>query len=134
MFNVVYLLVLIKNGQFFFCMVVCSSEGCDQNFHKKCAYRIPNNCTRLKETDGVSNPPPLTPRPSEVWSGRPLWIDRTLKSRQHVPHTFFVHTIKRPTQCFHCKKMVSSLGLDVEGRQWVLAHHAARRGQGLGLE
>ena len=81
--------------------------GCDKNYHKKCAYKIPNNCTRLKETDGISIPPHTYSRPKETWSGRPLWIDRTLKSRQQVPHTFFVHTFKKPTQCQHCKKLVS---------------------------
>ena len=87
------------------CLFVCVI-GCDKNYHKKCAYRIPNNCTRLKNADGVSNPPLLI-NSTEVWSGRPLWIDRTLKSRPQVPHTFFVHTIKKPAQCFHCKKTVS---------------------------
>ncbi len=84
-------------------------SGCDKNYHKKCAYKVPNNCTRLKERDGVSVPPNLLvhPRTQEVWSGRPLWIDRTLKSRQQVPHTLFVHTFKKPTQCHHCKKLVS---------------------------
>ncbi len=86
----------------------CLPLGCDKNYHKKCAYKVPNNCTRLKESDGVSVPPQLYLNPQEVWSGRPLWIDRTLKSRQQVPHTFFVHTFKKPTQCYHCKKLVST--------------------------
>ena len=86
------------------------NTGCDKNFHKKCAYKIPNNCTRLKTADGISNcTSNCPPRPEEVWSGRPLWIDRTLRSRQYVPHTFFVHTFKKPTQCHHCKKLVSTI-------------------------
>ena len=85
--------------------------GCDKNYHKKCAYKVPNNCTRLKVTDGISNPPILGPNPKEVWSGRPLWIDKTLKSRQQVPHTFFVASYKNLTQCHHCKKVVSTSAL-----------------------
>jgi len=91
-------------ASFCVCVCVCVS-GCEKSYHKKCAYRIPNNCTRLKNADGVSNPPLLI-NPTEVWSGRPLWIDRTLKSRPQVPHTFFLHTVKKPVQCFHCKKTV----------------------------
>ena len=90
------------------------NTGCDKNFHKKCAYKIPNNCTRLKTADGISNcTSNCPPRPEEVWSGRPLWIDRTLRSRQCVPHTFFVHTFKKPTQCHHCKKLVSAIKIVV---------------------
>lgn len=89
--------------------ILLSSQtpGCDKNFHKKCAYKIPNNCTRLKSANSICCSSTL-PRPQEVWSGRPLWIDRTLRSRQCVPHTFFVHNFKKPTQCHYCKKLVSS--------------------------
>lgn len=82
--------------------VTNSSSGCDKNFHKGCAFKIPNNCTRFS-----SENTPSTPHRRESWSGRPLWIDRALHSRPHVPHTFFVHSFKKPTACHHCKKLVS---------------------------
>lgn len=95
----VILLGLLKQG--------LSCEGCDKNFHKRCAYKIPNNCTRLKTADGISSV--MGSRPSEAWSGRPLWIDRTLKSRPQVPHTFFVHSFKKPTVCHYCKKLLKGV-------------------------
>lgn len=84
-------------------------EGCDKNYHKKCAYKIPNNCTRLKDAaaEGICNM--AQPRPKEVWSGRPLWIDKTLKGRRQVPHTLFVHSVKKPTQCHYCKKLLKGV-------------------------
>ncbi|KAL5463755.1 hypothetical protein EMCRGX_G032685 [Ephydatia muelleri] len=81
----VILFGLLKQG------LMC--EGCEQNFHKKCAYRVPNNCASVQTT----------------WSGRPLWIDRALLSRPQVPHTFFVHSFKKPTVCHHCKKLIKGV-------------------------
>lgn len=103
-----------------------SSPGCDKNFHKKCAYHIPNNCSRLGTSEGVANSVTQRP-PQEVWSGRPLWIDRTLKSRPQVPHTFFVQTLVKPTVCFHCKKLVRRGRREGEERGG-----KGRRGEGRG--
>ncbi|CAI8049417.1 Serine/threonine-protein kinase D3 [Geodia barretti] len=103
-------------------------QGCDKNFHKKCAYHIPNNCTRLRTAEGMANS--VTPRPpQQVWSGRPLWIDRTLKARPQVPHTFFSLTCKKPTACSHCKKMLKGVfrqGLKCKDCKIVIHKRCAR--------
>lgn len=98
----VILFGLLKQG------LMC--EGCEQNFHKKCAYKVPNNCARLKSHE--SHAPCLHNNGASVqttWSGRPLWIDRALLSRPQVPHTFFVHSFKKPTVCHHCKKLIKGV-------------------------
>ena len=91
----------------FLCLFNSSSVnhiGCDKNFHKKCAYKIPNDCTRYWAELGTAPP---TPGSKETWSGRPVWIDKAISSRPQVPHTFFVHSFKKPTACQKCKKLVS---------------------------
>ena len=93
------------------------SVGCGQNFHKRCAYKIPNNCTRANlgntatpEVASMSLKRSNTTASSQgqVWSGRPLWMDRAQRrNKVAVPHTFSVHTYTIPTVCQHCKKLVS---------------------------
>ncbi|KAI6227514.1 Serine/threonine-protein kinase D [Aphelenchoides fujianensis] len=46
---------------------------------------------------------------SSSWSGRPLWMEIAEASRVKIPHTFQVHTYKRPTVCQHCKKLLRGL-------------------------
>lgn len=106
-------------------------EGCGQNFHKRCAYKIPNNCTYTRRRSmansasntGVNNHdsdsqstlslPPGAGIPREnrsrSWSGRPLWMEREYAGRVKVPHTFMVHNYTRPTVCQHCKKLLKGL-------------------------
>ncbi|CAB3398741.1 unnamed protein product [Caenorhabditis bovis] len=43
------------------------------------------------------------------WSGRPLWMEIAEATRVKVPHTFQVHSYKRPTVCQHCKKLLKGL-------------------------
>ena len=104
-----------------------SPSGCDKNFHKGCAFKLPNDCTRhwgdnpSSSTSSLQRNPKGSsslPRSSssnrlrdrkETWSGRPLWIDKALHNRPQVPHTFFVQSFKKPTACHHCKKVVSNL-------------------------
>ncbi|GMS82068.1 hypothetical protein PENTCL1PPCAC_4243 [Pristionchus entomophagus] len=43
------------------------------------------------------------------WSGRPLWMEVAEATRVKVPHTFQVHSYKRPTVCQHCKKLLKGL-------------------------
>ena len=116
--------------------------GCGGNYHKKCAYKIPNNCSDSKHrasTAGlnIALHANTLPRPASqvggwndtsfliqqsnsfydsipsskerraTWSGRPIWIDRALSGRIQVPHTFAVHSYKRPTVCQICKRLVS---------------------------
>ncbi|XP_022249184.1 serine/threonine-protein kinase D1-like isoform X1 [Limulus polyphemus] len=112
-------------------------EGCGLNFHKRCAYKIPNNCTHTRRrrsstylyprspTESVqrtaSSGPiflddisliPVSPgkeKRSSVNMGRPPWVDRELAGRIKVPHTFVVHSYTRPTVCQYCKKLLKGL-------------------------
>ncbi|EDV21634.1 uncharacterized protein TRIADDRAFT_30089 [Trichoplax adhaerens] len=103
-------------------------EGCNCNFHKRCAFKIPNNCTPPLESleimanenstiSMVSSNSPITKRsgPSDNWwgSGRPAWIDVALHKRVQVPHTFTLHTFKKPTICQLCSKLL--LGICRQG-------------------
>jgi len=104
-------------------------DGCGQNYHKRCAYKIPNNCTlERKRKASVSNPASshnlngsicsqesytstlaLVPQPSKTSKGspRPLWIEGFATIR--VPHTFQVHTYTRPTVCQYCRRLLRGI-------------------------
>uniref|UniRef100_A0A8C7XBR0 Serine/threonine-protein kinase n=1 Tax=Oryzias sinensis TaxID=183150 RepID=A0A8C7XBR0_9TELE len=105
-------------------------EGCGLNYHKRCAFKIPNNCTgvRKRRLSNVSLPGPSlsVPRPLPTenavstqkvferhrilsWSGRPIWMDKMEKTRVKVPHTFAIHTYTRPTICQYCKRLLKGL-------------------------
>uniref|UniRef100_A0A672IXZ6 Serine/threonine-protein kinase n=1 Tax=Salarias fasciatus TaxID=181472 RepID=A0A672IXZ6_SALFA len=104
-------------------------EGCGLNYHKRCAFKIPNNCTgvRKRRLSNVSLPGPSlsVPRPAPAenaqrshqeagkrilsWSGRPIWMDKMEKTRVKVPHTFAIHTYTRPTICQYCKRLLKGL-------------------------
>ncbi|XP_076318715.1 serine/threonine-protein kinase D1-like isoform X2 [Tachypleus tridentatus] len=112
-------------------------EGCGLNFHKRCAYKIPNNCTHTRRrrsstylyprspTESLqrtaSSGPifsdetslfPVSPnkeKKSSINMGRPPWVDRELALRIRVPHTFVVHSYTRPTLCQYCKKLLKGL-------------------------
>jgi hypothetical protein len=94
--------------------------GCGGNFHKRCAFKIPNNCSDVKRrgslqsSSGLSSlgssdsfPPTDKNGRRMTWAGgRPVWIDRAILGRIDVPHTFAVRSYKKPTVCQICKKMV----------------------------
>ncbi|KAK6487729.1 serine/threonine-protein kinase D2-like [Huso huso] len=113
-------------------------DGCGLNYHKRCAFSIPNNCSgarkRRLSTTSLTSTPSLrlstsesissvttvedtTPRtPSDVsnparrfYSGRPIQLDKMLLSKVKVPHTFEVHSYTRPTVCQFCKKLLKGL-------------------------
>nr|XP_043905296.1 serine/threonine-protein kinase D3-like isoform X2 [Solea senegalensis] len=110
-------------------------EGCGLNYHKRCAFKIPNNCSGVKKRrlSNVSlsgavlsvNRPPSTefsPVPQEelrpllgavkrnsLLSGRPIWMEKMVLGRVKVPHTFSVHTYTRPTICQFCKRLLKGL-------------------------
>ncbi|KAK0414381.1 hypothetical protein QR680_007290 [Steinernema hermaphroditum] len=46
---------------------------------------------------------------SSSWSGRPLWMEVAEATRVKVPHTFQVHSYKRPTMCHYCKKLLKGI-------------------------
>ena len=104
----------ITRSTFVTAHIFCIFIGCDRNYHKRCAYKIPNNCVRVTteaHTNVLHAVNMSAPIPSrhikEVWSGRPLLLDRSVQGRLQVPHTFFVHSFRKPTSCNHCKKLVS---------------------------
>ncbi|XP_053488535.1 serine/threonine-protein kinase D3 [Ictalurus furcatus] len=111
-------------------------EGCGLNYHKRCAFKIPNNCSgvRKRRLSNVSLPGPSlsVPRPLPAenavvtleeqqrphqeagkripsWSGRPIWMERMVLGRVKVPHTFVIHTYTRPTICQYCKRLLKGL-------------------------
>lgn len=113
-----------------------SFVGCGGNYHKKCAYKIPNNCsdsrhranTQVNSTSHSNTLPRPTSQvgdqlllqhsnsltdslPSKdrraTWGGRPVWIEPALSGRIQVPHTFAIHSYKKPTVCQICKRLVS---------------------------
>uniref|UniRef100_A0AAQ5ZEH9 protein kinase C n=1 Tax=Amphiprion ocellaris TaxID=80972 RepID=A0AAQ5ZEH9_AMPOC len=99
-------------------------EGCGLNYHKRCAFKIPNNCSGVRRrrpsnvslTGGIINMGrPLSAEPSERRSssqsyvGRPIELDKILLSKVKVPHTFLIHSYTRPTVCQHCKKLLKGL-------------------------
>ncbi|VFV46598.1 serine threonine-protein kinase d3 [Lynx pardinus] len=110
-------------------------EGCGLNYHKRCAFKIPNNCSgvRKRRLSNVSLPGPglsvprllqteYVPLPTEEshvhqepskripsWSGRPIWMEKMVMCRVKVPHTFAVHSYTRPTICQYCKRLLKGL-------------------------
>uniref|UniRef100_A0A8C4PJQ4 protein kinase C n=1 Tax=Equus asinus TaxID=9793 RepID=A0A8C4PJQ4_EQUAS len=110
-------------------------EGCGLNYHKRCAFKIPNNCSGVRKRrlsnvslpgPGLSVPRPLqteyVPLPNEEshvhqepskripsWSGRPIWMEKMVMCRVKVPHTFAVHSYTRPTICQYCKRLLKGL-------------------------
>uniref|UniRef100_A0A8C0BL50 Serine/threonine-protein kinase n=1 Tax=Buteo japonicus TaxID=224669 RepID=A0A8C0BL50_9AVES len=109
-------------------------EGCGLNYHKRCAFKIPNNCSGVRKRRlsnvslpgaGLSVPRPAQaeytssaseerccPEPSKripSWSGRPIWMEKMVLCRVKVPHTFAVHSYTRPTICQYCKRLLKGL-------------------------
>uniref|UniRef100_A0A6Q2YYF2 Serine/threonine-protein kinase n=1 Tax=Esox lucius TaxID=8010 RepID=A0A6Q2YYF2_ESOLU len=107
-------------------------DGCGLNYHKRCAFKIPNNCSgvRKRRLSNVSLPGTTMtgPRPAPIenvpvpqeevgpeenrnslLSGRPIWMEKMVLGRVKVPHTFSVHTYTRPTICQYCKRLLKGL-------------------------
>uniref|UniRef100_A0A672RI14 protein kinase C n=1 Tax=Sinocyclocheilus grahami TaxID=75366 RepID=A0A672RI14_SINGR len=125
------LIEVVLSGEF----VLCGFLGCGLNYHKRCAFKIPNNCSgvRKRRLSNVSLPGPSlsVPRPAPAehavvsleevrndfiqrkripsWSGRPIWMEKMVLGRVKVPHTFVIHTYTRPTICQYCKRLLKGL-------------------------
>uniref|UniRef100_A0A8C3ANT0 Serine/threonine-protein kinase n=1 Tax=Cyclopterus lumpus TaxID=8103 RepID=A0A8C3ANT0_CYCLU len=107
-------------------------EGCGLNYHKRCAFKIPNNCSGVRRrrssnvslTGLVNLGRPLSAEPSpplytddallrrsssQSYIGRPIELDKIFLSKVKVPHTFLIHSYTRPTVCQHCKKLLKGL-------------------------
>uniref|UniRef100_A0A3Q3LZW2 protein kinase C n=1 Tax=Mastacembelus armatus TaxID=205130 RepID=A0A3Q3LZW2_9TELE len=103
-------------------------DGCGLNYHKRCAFSIPNNCSgarkrrlsttslsstqslRLSTTESMLLSSPRTPSDARrFYTGRPVHLDKILMSKVKVPHTFAVHSYTRPTVCQYCKRLLRGL-------------------------
>uniref|UniRef100_A0A4X2LY89 Serine/threonine-protein kinase n=1 Tax=Vombatus ursinus TaxID=29139 RepID=A0A4X2LY89_VOMUR len=104
-------------------------DGCGLNYHKRCAFSIPNNCSgarkrRLSSTSLASGhslrrsstevssrrlPSSSSSSSSVSYMGRPIELDKLLLSKVKVPHTFLIHSYTRPTVCQACKKLLKGL-------------------------
>ncbi|XP_055051364.2 protein kinase D4 [Misgurnus anguillicaudatus] len=111
-------------------------EGCGLDFHKRCAYSLPNDCSRVYRRCGPSLSlfPPGRPRVTSLSnhtggsleeismskpsrSRPPSWADVPVSvgvcegkdSRPHVPHTFHIHTYTKPTVCQYCFRLLKGL-------------------------
>uniref|UniRef100_UPI00398EE7E4 serine/threonine-protein kinase D3-like n=1 Tax=Pristiophorus japonicus TaxID=55135 RepID=UPI00398EE7E4 len=102
-------------------------KGCGLDYHKRCAFKIPNNCKRnsLHTLSTISSNTSLrgvdnhqetyrTPlvgsgRRTTSFSGRPIWMDKQELARVKVPHSFQIHSYTRPTICQHCKHLLKGL-------------------------
>uniref|UniRef100_A0A8V5GJY5 Serine/threonine-protein kinase n=1 Tax=Melopsittacus undulatus TaxID=13146 RepID=A0A8V5GJY5_MELUD len=101
-------------------------EGCGLNYHKRCAFKIPNNCSGVRKRrlsnvslTGLSSVRTVSAEPSpsmpdersnsQSYIGRPIQLDKILLSKVKVPHTFVIHSYTRPTVCQYCKKLLKGL-------------------------
>ncbi|XP_042615357.1 serine/threonine-protein kinase D3-like [Cyprinus carpio] len=111
-------------------------EGCGLDFHKRCAFKLPNDCSRVYRRCGPSLslfPPgrPRTPSLSSHTGGSleeismskpsrsrpPSWADVPVsvglsdgkEAQPRVPHTFHIHTYTKPTVCQYCFRLLKGL-------------------------
>ncbi|KAL4659633.1 serine/threonine-protein kinase D2-like [Arapaima gigas] len=109
-------------------------DGCGLNYHKRCAFNIPNNCTgarkrrlssasltssqslRLSTSESTlssqTEDTATLRNPNEarrLYSGRPIHLDKILLTKVKVPHTFAIHSYTRPTVCQYCKRLLKGL-------------------------
>uniref|UniRef100_A0A3B3ZZY4 Serine/threonine-protein kinase n=1 Tax=Periophthalmus magnuspinnatus TaxID=409849 RepID=A0A3B3ZZY4_9GOBI len=104
-------------------------DGCGLNYHKRCAFSIPNNCSgarkRRLSTTSLNSSQSLrlsiteslqsvgTPRTASdarrLYIGRPVHLDKIYMTKVKVPHTFAIHSYTRPTVCQYCKRLLRGL-------------------------
>merc|ERR1711971_1103752 len=119
-------------------------EFCGMNFHKRCVFKIPNDCSHKKKRRSNSSlgptssigavsldssnllippgregsvSPGSSKREKSVSSvhGRPPWVDVQMAGRLKIPHTFVLHTYAMPTKCHFCNKLL--VGMFKQGVQ-----------------
>uniref|UniRef100_A0A8C5B266 protein kinase C n=1 Tax=Gadus morhua TaxID=8049 RepID=A0A8C5B266_GADMO len=95
-------------------------EGCGLDFHKRCAFMLPNDCSHTKRHIQLSTSPPPPPiqislskpnsRPAS-WAEPPMWLGvgygDVVKTK--VPHTFHIHSYTKPTVCQYCHRLLKGL-------------------------
>ncbi|XP_053716036.1 protein kinase D4 [Synchiropus splendidus] len=106
-------------------------DGCGLDFHKRCAFRLVNDCSRVRRQVGtsvslfqprhvqthlltnhrggsleeISRSKPSSRPPS--WAEPPEWLPVGVKAQ--VPHTFHIHSYTKPTVCQHCHRLLRGL-------------------------
>uniref|UniRef100_A0A3Q3JQ40 non-specific serine/threonine protein kinase n=1 Tax=Monopterus albus TaxID=43700 RepID=A0A3Q3JQ40_MONAL len=110
-------------------------DGCGLDFHKRCAFLLPNNCSQARRQVSTSfslfpprRPPSLSlsnqtggsleeislSKPSSrppSWVEPPVWLGVGYgdKSGTRVPHTFHIHSYTKPTVCQYCHRLLKGL-------------------------
>lgn len=90
-------------------------EGCGLNFHKRCAYKIPNNCSYARRRRTSFQNMPRSPSDSlnslhhESSLEGEAPVVRDMASLAVVPHSFALHSYTTPTICHYCKKLLKGL-------------------------
>ncbi|XP_053199492.1 serine/threonine-protein kinase D3-like [Scomber japonicus] len=109
-------------------------DGCGLDFHKRCAYLLPNDCSRARRqvSTSLSLFPPRRPpthslsnqaggsleeismtKPSSrppSWAEAPVWVGvGNGDSVAQVPHTFHIHSYTKPTVCQYCHRLLKGL-------------------------
>ncbi|XP_069374387.1 protein kinase D4 [Paralichthys olivaceus] len=109
-------------------------DGCGLDFHKRCAFLLPNDCSRARRqvstslslfplrrprTHSLSNQAggsleeisitrPSSRPPS--WAEPPVWLGvGGGDSKAQVPHTFHIHSYTKPTVCQYCHRLLRGL-------------------------
>ncbi|XP_047459956.1 serine/threonine-protein kinase D3-like [Mugil cephalus] len=110
-------------------------DGCGLDFHKRCAFLLPNDCSRARRQVSTSlslfpprRPPSLSlsnqaggsleeiskTKPSSrppSWIETPVWLGVGGGDRgtAQVPHTFHIHSYTKPTVCQYCHRLLKGL-------------------------
>lgn len=89
-------------------------EGCGLNFHKRCAYKIPNNCSYARRRRTSVNIPrspsdSLNSLHNQTSLEGDAPVVRDMASLTVVPHSFALHSYTTPTICHYCKKLLKGL-------------------------
>lgn len=105
-------------------------DACGLSFHKRCAFKIPNNCNgslgtgnkrRKSSTLQVPRSPSvtgsnssLTSASEELNSNNSVFSSKASGKRptgneKDIPHTFVLHTYTFPTVCRYCKKLLTGI-------------------------
>ncbi|KAF9807116.1 hypothetical protein SFRURICE_018539 [Spodoptera frugiperda] len=129
-------------------------EGCGLNYHKRCAVKVPSNCTcpvsagagsvgsaGARRVSGGGRSPSRASTHSHASHDDSLlgkasrspsragsvggWSGGGGGGGAAIPHTFEVHSYTRPTVCRHCKKLLR--GLFKQGLQCKDCHYNAHR-------
>uniref|UniRef100_A0A3Q1HI78 protein kinase C n=1 Tax=Anabas testudineus TaxID=64144 RepID=A0A3Q1HI78_ANATE len=110
-------------------------DGCGLDFHKRCAFQLPNDCSRARRqvSTSLSLFPPRRPRTHSLsnqaggsleeismskpssrppsWADPPVWLGVGYggRSKPQVPHTFHIHSYTKPTVCQYCHRLLKGL-------------------------